>query len=79
MSATVPETYIVSERFRTMATKLKQTTEPRPAAKGGRTSASGDKGLLEGLAPAALERVRAHMKVHEAEGRPPKRATAKRT
>ncbi len=80
MSTTVPETYIVSERFRTMATKLKQTTESRPAAKGGRTSASGEgKGLLAGLGPAALERVRAHMKVHEAEGRPLKSKTAKRT
>ena len=80
MSAIVPETYIVSERFRTLATKLKQTTGPRPAAKGGQTTGGGEKkGLLAGLGPAALERVRAHMNVHEAEGRPLKPKTAKRT
>lgn len=64
-----------------MATKLKHTTKaPPPAAKGRRTAAGGeDKGLLGGLGPVALERVRAHMKVHEAEGRPLKPTTAKRT
>lgn len=63
-----------------MATKLKHTTGARPTAKGGRTTAGGDcKDLLAGLGPAALEYVRAHMKVHEAEGRPLKRTTAKRT
>lgn len=63
-----------------MATKLKHTARARPAAKDGRTT-SGDAGksLLSSLGPAALERVRAHMKVHEAEGRPLKRTTAKRT
>lgn len=63
-----------------MATKLKQTMKARPVAKGRRTTAGGDgKGLLAGLAPAALERVHAHIEVHEAEGRPLKPKTAKRT
>lgn len=63
-----------------MATKLKQTTEARPAAKDGRTTSGAEhKGLLAGLGPAALERIRAHMKVREAEGRPLKPKTAKRT
>jgi hypothetical protein len=63
-----------------MATKLKHTARARPATKQGRTTAgSEDKGLLASLGPTALERVRAHMKVHEAEGKPLKPTTAKRT
>ncbi len=62
-----------------MATKLKHTAQARPAAKPGRTPSSGtDKGLLTGLGQEALERVRTHMKVHEAEGRPSKPPTTKR-
>ena len=63
-----------------MATKLKHTTKAPSVPKQERTAAAASgKGLLAGLGPAELERVRTHMAVHEAEGKPLKPTTAKRT